>query len=186
MRNRGIVTFVALLCSALLFTASLDAKTMQAEVKKLDGWAEYALPGDDLFQPLSRSTKLPHGSKVRTAEGATVILRVVPGAAMQIDEKTTVTIDGMEFEKTGDKVEKRKARISLSSGTVTALLDHRDPEATDFRIDTPQGSAAARGTYYGVSVVEGQTFVKVQEGKVGVTEKSSDKADKPKSDSANK
>ena len=58
----------------------------------------------------------------------------------------------------------------LSSGTISALLDHRDPEATDFKIETPQGSAAARGTFYGVSVVDDQTFVSVKEGKVGVSE----------------
>ena len=33
---------------------------------------------------------------------------------------------------------------------------------------TPQGSAAARGTFYGVTVKNGQTFYKVQEGKVGI------------------
>lgn len=159
---------------ALSLACAAYAAPMEAQVKSVEGWAEYALPGEDVFQPLRPTTKLPHGSRVRTAEGATVIVRVVPGAAMKIAENTTVTIDGMEFEKQGDQVKKRKARISLDAGTVSALLDHRDPEATDFRIETPQGSAAARGTFYGVSVVDGQTFVSVKEGKVGVARKEAD------------
>jgi len=80
----------------------------------------------------------------------------------------------MEFEKQGEEVKTRKARVNLTSGTVSALLDKRNPKATDFRIETPQGSAAARGTFYGVSVTDGQTFVSVKEGKVGVAEKPKD------------
>lgn len=156
------------------------AKKMPALVKSVDGWVEFALPGSEEFRPLRPSMKLPHGTTVKTSQGANAIVRVVPGAAMEIAENTTVVIDGMEFEKEGEKVMKRKARIQLSEGTVSALLDHRDPKATDFRIETPQGSAAARGTFYGVSVVDGQTYVSVQKGKVGIQEKEASKEDASK------
>jgi hypothetical protein len=35
-------------------------------------------------------------------------------------------------------------------------------------VKTPQGVAAARGTFYGVTVKDGQTYVAVKHGKVGV------------------
>lgn len=161
---------------AVACAAALHAEKQNATVKIVEGWAEFALPGSQEFQPLTPSTILPHGSTVKTSEGASVIVRVVPGAAMNIAENTTVVLDGMEFAKEGEEVKTRKARIKLSAGTVSALLDHRNPKATDFRIETPQGSAAARGTFYGVSVTDGQTFVSVKEGKVGVTEKKKDDA----------
>ena len=148
---------------------------MQAIVKSVEGWAEYSLPGEEAFKPLRPAMKLPYGTTVRTSEGATAIIRVVPGAAMQVTESSVVVLDGMEYEKKDGTVLTRKARIKLTKGTVSALLDHRTPKATDFRIETPQGSAAARGTFYGVSVVDGQTFVSVKEGKVGVQQKEDDK-----------
>lgn len=160
---------ILLVSACLLWGASgLWGELVDARVNSLEGAAYYMLPDQTAYQPLEVGTILPHGTTVRTEEGAEVIVRVVSGAAMLIEGNTTVKLDKMEFEKVGEKVLKRKARIHLSEGTISALLDHRDPHATDFRIETPQGSAAARGTFYGVSVVDGETFVSVKEGKVGV------------------
>ncbi len=174
MDKKGLFSKFALCFSSVLFFAVAHAEKMNAVVKNIEGSAEYALPGSVDFQLLTLTTVLPYGTTIKTGEGSSAIIRVVPGAAMQVAEKTTVVIDGMEFEKQGEEVKTRKARVNLTSGTVSALLDKRNPKATDFRIETPQGSAAARGTFYGVSVTDGQTFVSVKEGKVGVAEKPKD------------
>ena len=156
---------------ALFIMPFLYAEKQEATVKQIKRWAEYALPGSDNFKSLKPTTVLPDGSKVRTGEGAEVIINVVSGAAMRLDADTQVQFNDMEFEKIDNQVKKRKARISIDKGTASALLKEDAPEQTDFRIETPQGTAAARGTFYGVSVVDGQTFISVKEGKVGVSEK---------------
>lgn len=159
-------------------------QVVDSVVKSVKGKVEFAAPDSANFQPLVAGQKLVAGSQVRTAPGAEAIINVTPGSAIRVDEKTTIKIDGMEFAKTDGKVTKRKATIDLADGTISALIDHNNPEATDFKIKTPQGSAAARGTFYGVSVNKGQTFVKVAEGKVGFqkvkTDKDKDKDPKAK------
>jgi hypothetical protein len=153
-----------------IMTFSLNAASVQSLVRSVQGFVEYQLPNDETIKPLRVGLKLPSGTKIITSNDGKAIIRVTTGAAMRIAPNTEVVISEMAFAKEGDKVLQRKARVQLSSGTISALLDHRDPEATDFKIETPQGSAAARGTFYGVSVVDDQTFVSVKEGKVGVSE----------------
>jgi len=84
---------------------------------------------------------------------------------MQISENSDVTIASMSSSP-----EKRKALVSLKSGTVSALIDPKRSKQTDFKIQTPQGVAAARGTFYGVTVKNGKTYVGVKKGKVGVAQ----------------
>lgn len=153
----------------LLFGVALvaDAKPVKAKVRSVEGPVEFAMPDSNQFKPLRPGMLLSAGSKVRSGPGAEAIITVTPGAALRVAENTEVTLDEMAFDQAGSKVTERKARIDLTSGTVSTLIDKGDPEVTDFKIKTPQGSAAARGTFYGVTVKDGQTYVKVEEGKVG-------------------
>jgi hypothetical protein len=169
-----IITNSLLVVFLTILSVSLEAEVADAVVRKIDGYAEYAEPGSTEFQPLQVSKKIKVGTTIKTAEKSEVVLRVVPGAAMKIAEKTTVTLDNMAFEGSGANVTSRTANINLSEGTVSALLDKTDPKGTDFKIKTPQGSAAARGTFYGVSVKDGQSYVRVQEGSVGIVETKKD------------
>ena len=50
---------------------------------------------------------------------------------------------------------------------VSALIDPSTPKVTDFQVATPEGAAAARGTFFAVLVYHGKTYVGVKEGKVG-------------------
>jgi hypothetical protein len=156
----------------LLTCQFLHGASVQSLVRSVEGFVEYKIEGSDIWKPLRVGLQIPHNSTIRSANDGKAIIRVTPGAAMRIAPNTEIVLSEMSFAKDGDKVLQRKARVQLSSGTVSALLDHRDPEATDFKIETPQGSAAARGTFYGVSVIDDQTFVSVKEGKVGVSETS--------------
>ena len=163
-------TLSVLVLASLFAVSAAYAAPVKALVRSVEGWAEYKAPNSDMFKPLRVGLKLSHGTAIKTGEDGKVIIRVTPGAAMRIAPNTELVLNEMAFAKNGAQVTQRKARVKLTTGTVSALLDHRDPEATDFKIETPQGSAAARGTFYGVSVVDDQTFVSVKEGKVGVSE----------------
>jgi hypothetical protein len=171
------VLFLALLAvPALAVAASVDAT-----VKSVSGSVTAAPAGTTNFAKISVGQKLPAGTTIKTGAGSEAIIVATPGAACRIDENTTVTVDNMQFTKADSGgITRRKATLDLQSGTVSSLIDHSTPDVTDFVVKTPQGSAAARGTFYGVTVKNGQTFYKVQEGKVGVA--ANKPADKKKSE----
>jgi hypothetical protein len=159
------------LCAALVSGA--NAASMDARVSQVTGQAEYAAPGATDFKPLTVGTQLPSGSIVKTGSNGVVLVVPVRGTAMRLAQNTEITISNMDFSMDASgKVTSRKADIELTSGTVSALLDEKiSPEVTDFKIRTPQGVAAARGTFYAVCVHEEKSYVKVKTGKVGVQSK---------------
>lgn len=135
----------------------------KARVSSVSGSVTYSASGSGDFSQLSAGAEIPIGSRIRTGRDGTAVVVVVSGAAMHISESSDVTIAAMSSSP-----EKRKALVSLKSGTVSALIDPKRSKQTDFKIQTPQGVAAARGTFYGVTVKNGKTYVGVKKGKVGV------------------
>ena len=135
----------------------------KARVNSVNGTVTYAATGSGAFSPLTAGAEIPIGSRVRTGSDGTAVIIVVSGAAMQVSENSDVTIEAMSSDAA-----KRKALVSLKTGTVSALIDPKRSKQTDFKIQTPQGVAAARGTFYGVTVQKGKTYVGVKKGKVGV------------------
>ena len=111
---------------------------------------------------------LPIGSTVRTGDDGTAVLITTPGSAIQVGNDSLLKINDLAFASSGGAVTERKARLQLTSGVVSAMIDPTTPKITDFKIQTPQGVAAARGTFYAVTVRSGKTYVAVDHGKVGV------------------
>jgi len=142
-----------------------------ARVTSVEGRVSFASSPAAQFAPLTAGTELPTGARVRTGSDGTALIVVVSGAAIRVSENSEVTIDAMSSDAA-----KRKALISLKSGTVSALIDPKRSKQTDFKIQTPQGVAAARGTFYGVTVKKGKTFVGVKKGKVGVAHTQDDRS----------
>ncbi|WP_157895259.1 FecR family protein [Verrucomicrobium sp. GAS474] len=176
---KGIALLLILGLCGTVATAGLMAAPVDAVAKKPSGSVQAALPGGD-FAKVTDGQKLPSGTTIKTGADASVILVTTPGTGVRVEENTTIKIDNLQFAKTSDGISQRKATVDVQNGTVSCLIDHSTPDVTDFVVKTPQGSAAARGTFYGVSVVNGQSFVKVAEGKVGVAAKVAKKDDKPK------
>lgn len=135
----------------------------KARVTSVNGRVTYATSSNGAFSPLTAGAEIPIGSRVRTGSDGTAVIVVVSGAAMQVSENSDVTIDVMSSDAA-----KRKALVTLKTGTISALIDPKRSKQTDFKIQTPQGVAAARGTFYGVTVEKGKTYVGVKKGKVGV------------------
>jgi len=152
------------LCVLALVVASTQANAEdKARVSSVSGTVTYAATGAGSFSALAAGAEIPVGSRVRTGSDGTAVIVVVSGAAMQVSENSDVTIEAMSSDAA-----KRKALVSLKTGTVSALIDPKRSKQTDFKIQTPQGVAAARGTFYGVTVQKGKTYVGVKKGKVGV------------------
>jgi len=147
---------------------SLRADPCQASVYSVSGSAEFAPPGSSSFSPLQKGALLDVGTTIRTGDDGTAIIVTTPGSAITVGNDTKLKLNALAFAKTGSTVTEREAHIELTSGVVGALIDPKTPKITDFKIQTPQGGASARGTSYAVAVIAGKTYVSVLRGKVGV------------------
>jgi hypothetical protein len=152
----------------VLGMAALHAAQVSAVCDAVAGSAEFAKPGSSSFAALHKGQVLPIGSTVRTGGDGSAVLTTTPGSAIKIGGDSVLKINDLAFARSGSAVTERKARLQLTSGVVSAMIDPTTPKITDFKIQTPQGVAAARGTFYAVTVIHGKTFVAVDHGKVGV------------------
>ena len=144
--------------------------THEARVSSVSGDVKYQLAQSNAFLPLKVNQKLTPGTTIKAGPNSNAIIVTVPGAGINIAENTTVTLAEIDFNQNSSEGAKRKTLVELRSGTVSALIDKNVSSQTDFRIKTPQGTATARGTFYGVTYDGKQTYVAVREGKVGVSQ----------------
>jgi hypothetical protein len=169
--NRNIPLFrsgglLALFLIGLGVTA-LQAETVKAVVESVKGTVEFAPPGSSAFSSLKKGQELAVGSTIRTGGDGTADIVTTPGSAIQVGNNSNLRLNALAFARTGSAVTERQAHIELTKGVVSALIDPSTPKITDFQVQTPEGAAAARGTFYAVMVSHGRTYVSVEQGKVG-------------------
>lgn len=103
------------------------------------------------------------GSTVTTGAGARAVIVMTPRSAIRVAANTQVVIEEIVEAATPPKV-----TLDLKDGSLGALLKPGAGAEMDFKIKTPSGIAAARGTYYAVVVENGKGFAQVKEGKVEI------------------
>ena len=150
-----------------LSVAALRAEPVKAVVESVHGTVEFAPPGSSSFAPLKKGQELAVGSTIRTGSDGSADIITTPGSAIQLGADSNLRLNALAFAKSGSTVTQREAHLQLTSGVVSALIDPSTPKITDFQVQTPEGSAAARGTFYAVMVSHGKTYVSVEQGKVG-------------------
>ncbi len=159
--------FITLAALVALPAWTASAATISASVYSVSGDAEFAAPGSSHFAPLQKGQTLPVGTTVRTGDNGVAVLVTTPGSAVQVGNDSVLKINELAFKKSDGDVSQREAHLQLTSGVVSALIDPSTPKVTDFQVQTPEGAAAARGTFFAVLVYHGKTYVGVKEGKVG-------------------
>jgi hypothetical protein len=159
---------LCMMAFVLLPAATLQAATVDAKVFSVAGTVEFAGPGSSSYAPLKKGQTLAIGSTVRTGDDGVAVLVTTPGSAVQIGNSSILKINQLAFAKSGGDVTQRTAVLQLTSGVVSALIDPSTPKVTNFQVQTPEGAAAARGTFYAVLVYHGKTYIGVKEGHVGV------------------
>ncbi len=163
-----VLNALMLLALWLLAGVNLRADTVEAHVFSVSGTVEYAAPDSSSYAPLTKGASLPIGSTIRTGDDGVAVIVTTPGSAIQLGNGSILKLNKLAFAKTGSSVTERTAVLQLTSGVVSALIDKSTPKITDFQVQTPEGVAAARGTFYAVLVYHGKTYVGVNEGKVGL------------------
>lgn len=121
----------------------------------LGGGAETALKVGD---------PVPVGSTVKTGAASRAVIKTTKQSAVRIAENSQAVFMDLVDSDTAPKV-----LVDLKSGSLGALIQPQAQSTMDFKVKTPSGIAAARGTMFAVAVEDGKGFVKVEHGKVDVT-----------------
>jgi hypothetical protein len=94
------------------------------------------------FQPVTSKSKIHVGDIVRTSDGASINLALIPGAFVQLSgnseikiEKLTLTKDGND---TAEHILDRGAWIRLNRGRIVCSFSQSDKTASEFGITTGQ------------------------------------------------
>lgn len=142
-----ILRKIALFCSLFLFlTTPLWANKDVALVLKVSGEAEVK-KGNNSWQPLRRGTRLDGGNQIRTSDQSLVAVVFTDDKSLiKIRSNSEVTIHGAR-EKTGIA-----KKIDMGVGQLWAKVT---PGGRDFRIETPTGVAAVKGTEFYVNLIDG-------------------------------
>ncbi|MEM1296399.1 MAG: FecR family protein, partial [Verrucomicrobiota bacterium] len=132
-------------------------------VSKLTGKLTMIPEGGGAEQELKIGDSVSVGSTLKTGPDSTAIIRLSKDSAINMVENTETIIEVVEESDTTPKV-----HLDLKSGTMSALIKPVAKGKMDFRIKTPSGVAAARGTFYSVAVEDGRGYVNVKDGEVKV------------------
>ncbi len=145
---------------ALLLLSSrglLPADPANGHVRSISGTAVMTTP-DGKSESVKANMAIPPGSKIQTGATCRMIVEWLPGAFSVLYPNSTVTASSLNNNKQADGAPGRLVALRLTRGTLYSHLTHRDG-ASDFRVTTPEGVAAARGTDWFVSMLGGVVTV---------------------------
>lgn len=135
--------------------ATLQAAPHDAKVVKITGTVEVMGPGDAVFHTLRLNDKVPEGSKVRTGADGVVYIEAVNGIVATLKEKSEITVSKLSVTTgAGGAVTSQDAQIDLKHGNLISTLNPKMKDINHYGVKTPKGVAAARGTVYGVAVID--------------------------------
>jgi hypothetical protein len=96
------------------------------------------------FQPVTPKSKIRGGDTVRTSDGASINLALVPGAFVQVFGNSEIKIEELKLTKDGNETAggmlDRRARIRLVRGKVSILFSRSDTGGSHFSVATTQAT----------------------------------------------
>lgn len=160
-----ITSFIAVfLAQGVLF-----AEPKSGSVTVAVGDVKVTPPGGAAEKALKAGDTVAIGSTVKTGADSRAVIVMTARSAIRVAADSEVLIEEMKESDTEPKV-----LLDLKSGSLGALLKPGANAEMDFKIKTPSGIAAARGTFFAVVVEEGKGFVQVKDGKVEIIPKEED------------
>jgi len=94
------------------------------------------------FQPVTSKSKIHAGNVVRTSDGASINLALIPGAFVQLSGNSEIKIEDLSLTKDGNETAEgvldRRAWIRLNRGRIVSLFSHSDRSASEFSVTTGQ------------------------------------------------
>src|SRR5260370_41239389 len=94
------------------------------------------------FQPVTSKSKIHAGNVVRTSDGPSINLALIPGAFVQLSGNSEIKIEDLRLTKDGNETAEgvldRRAWIRLNRGRIVSLFSHSDRSASEFSVTTGQ------------------------------------------------
>jgi len=94
------------------------------------------------FQPVTSKSKIHSGDTVRTSDGASINLALMPGAFVQLSGSSEVKIQDLRLTKDGNEtaggVLDRRASVQLNRGRIVSLYSHSDTSESEISVKTGQ------------------------------------------------
>jgi len=94
------------------------------------------------FQPVTSKSKIHVGDIVRTSDGASINLALIPGAFVQLSGNSEIKIEKLTLTKDGNDTAEhmldRGAWIRLNRGRIVCSFSQSDKTASEFGITTGQ------------------------------------------------
>jgi hypothetical protein len=94
------------------------------------------------FQQVTSKSKIHAGDVVRTSDGASINLALIPGAFVQLSGNSEIKIEDLRLTKDGNETAEgvldRRAWIRLNRGRIVSLFSHSDRSASEFSVTTGQ------------------------------------------------
>jgi FecR-like protein len=94
------------------------------------------------LQPVTPKSKIQAGDTVRTSDGASIYLALMPGAFIQVPGNSEIKIVDLRLTKDGNEtaggVLDRRALIRLNRGKIVSLFSHSDRSESEFGVTTDQ------------------------------------------------
>jgi hypothetical protein len=156
--------------------AKAGVGAMPGTVSKLEGTLSL-VNAEGVESQLKVGDSVQLGSTIKTGEDSNAIIRLTADCAINLTENTETTIEVLD-----DDAEAPKVNLDLKMGTMSALINPEAKGKMDFRIKTPSGVAAARGTFYSVAVEDGRGYINVKNGEVKVIPVTEEGAEAPAED----
>lgn len=141
MRFPALTFLLALCCGLTNGCSESVTRRTAATVLSVKGDVVFGVAEGNNFQPVTRESRIPDGSIVRTSDGALLDLGLIAGALAQISNNSEIKIEELKISKDGNQtrggVRSRSARIQLSRGEITVLFSGSDKSTSQFAITTP-------------------------------------------------
>jgi len=94
------------------------------------------------FQTVTSKSKIQAGDIVRTSDGASLNLALIPGTLVQVSGNSEIKIEDLRLTKDGNEtaggILDRHGSIRLNRGRIVSLFSHSDTSASEFDIKTSQ------------------------------------------------
>jgi hypothetical protein len=139
-----------LLISAAILGLAGSATAQEAVVTKFIGTATIT-SADGHSIALAVGAKVPQGATIITAAASEVYLQTHESTMATIKANTKVIVEDLGVTSSGGKVTEEKTILNLQSGNLVAALDPAKRSVNNYKVKTPKGVAAARGTSFTVS-----------------------------------
>ena len=144
--------WIALVLASLPLLMRGEELTQTAKLIAVNGSVSIALPNGGGSAAVG--TELPVGTAVTTSGGGQATIKFFDGTIAIVQPDTNVAIQTHTITSEGGVVQKENTQLDLRSGGVVASLDPAKKNLTNFRVRTPKGVAAARGTVFAVRVTQ--------------------------------